>query len=163
MKLYPFCKSVELVVDWNSNRPIAELPLRMRILFVSEARMMYGEILERKLNIKLVPAPEPKFLSHRIRVVEQDNPSWYSSLYHTYPHIKRQRVLWALYRIVDCGDRVYNGRAYWYDAHLRDLIMSRLIDGYEDELGFTPPNNDVREAFGLLRWVEPALIFGEGI
>jgi len=65
--------------------------------------------------IVLVPAPEPCFSSHKIRVQERANPEWYRRLGAAYwrgPRsfqLKRRRVERALQRVVKTGIVRRNG------------------------------------------------------
>ena len=63
--------------------------------------------LEQQQNrIILVPAPEPHFEGHKIRVVESRNPQWYIDFGEQYWKgdrkfmLKRSRVIQALQRVV---------------------------------------------------------------
>ena len=66
-------------------------------------------------RIVLVPAPEPHFEGHRIRVQEQRNPEWYRSFAAPYwrtPRVfclKRRRVEKALRRVSIVGIVRRNG------------------------------------------------------
>lgn len=45
-----------------------------------KARVWHGELLERKLEVVLVPAPEPKHVCHQIRVAVNRPPDWFSAV-----------------------------------------------------------------------------------
>ena len=75
---------------------------------------MYFELLEKSLEVVLVPAPEPKHSIHMIRVCQSKNPDWYRKFCEQYPanrrtprtrgkfdtKIKRQHTIKALENIL---------------------------------------------------------------
>jgi hypothetical protein len=78
-----------------------------------------------RLQIILIPAPEPKHHGHMIRVVAERNPAWYSRIAHAHGILDkkkscgpiRQQVRRALLRMI-------NG---WYDPiGLEDEILEEL-------------------------------------
>jgi hypothetical protein len=78
--------------------------------------------LEQEQNrILLVPAPEPNFTGHKIRVIESRNPKWYvefGKMYWRGPRsfqLKRSRVVKALTRVAENGRVRGNG-------HEKELI-----------------------------------------
>src|SRR5262245_39829566 len=48
------------------------------------AAEMLGELLEHKLEVILVPAPDPKHTGHYIRVVADKPPRWFSEVARRY-------------------------------------------------------------------------------
>jgi len=69
-----------------------------------------------RLRIALVPAPKPNFGSHKIRVIESENPEWYrrfSKPYWRGPRsfqLRRSRVEKALKRV--CKVRIVRRNGY---------------------------------------------------
>lgn len=53
------------------------------------------------LEVILVPAPDPHFLSHAIRVVVNRNPEWYRNLWWSEYAVKRCHLVAALERLAD--------------------------------------------------------------
>lgn len=121
---------------------------------------LLGELKENKLQVVLTPAPEPKHENHMVRKVESSNPEWYSVLYEQEKYFRRERVVCALQRISQFKDRHYKKYGdsvpdrfkikYKYDSILRDLVFERLTKGYDCQGIEIPPNEEVRNYFGVL-------------
>ena len=73
---------------------------------VALATRALEELESQRNRIALVPAPDPHFDSHKIRVIESRNPAWYIEFGKKYWHgprqfdLKRTRVAAALKRVV---------------------------------------------------------------
>lgn len=93
---------------------------------------MYSELLERKLEVVLTPAPEPKHVGHCIRTVVNQPPSWFSQFANRYMrssprqprprpnYIKRRATLRALARLSEGrADTLYAQR--WLKEIKRQL------------------------------------------
>ncbi|MBU4456776.1 MAG: hypothetical protein KKA65_04705, partial [Nanoarchaeota archaeon] len=126
-------------MSWNSDIPIKELPRNIRTFFLKEANYLFKDLKNNKLVVILVNAPEPKHCGHKIRVVDCQNPCWYSELYHSIDYFRRDRSLRALERITQLNDGSFRCSPYKYDAIYRQLIFQRLVEGHEAENFEIPP------------------------
>lgn len=133
-------------MPWTPNKPIAFLPEDIRKLYSEQANCLYYDLLANRLEVILIPAPEPQYSGHMIRSVQNRNPKWYRDLYWSYNHFRRDRSLRALDRIRKQEDRYFKVSPYKYDATYRELIHNILIKGFENNYF---PNNKVRTFFGL--------------
>jgi len=138
--------------DWNPKYKLSYLPLSLRNIFLKEAETLYQELTNNRLKVVLVPAPNPTHYNHKIRVVENSNPEWYSSLYFETNRGKRRLFEKSISRLVKGEDQDFNEKneKYSYDQLFRELIYSRLLVGYiERGEYFTEPNNKIRKYFNL--------------
>ena len=133
---------------WSFKQSIKQLPDLLQDFFVEEAEILLIDLETNRLEISLAVAPEPKFEGHKIRVVDNKNPYWYSNLYWDYYHFRRDRSVKALNRIKNKKDGNHGKTRYKYDCIYRELILERLINGYQEETYEVPPNNKVRFFFG---------------
>src|SRR3989339_1829161 len=76
-------------------------------MFSNEANFLLDDLIQHKLSVGLVDAPEPQHPNHKIRTVLIYNPSWYSELYHNHPHFRRDRSIRALTRIKQNKDQPF--------------------------------------------------------
>jgi hypothetical protein len=113
-------------MKWISDLPISYLPLEISEVFSNEAKYLLRDLKENKLIVELVPAPDPKHIDHKIRVVTNSNPEWYRELFHSYHHIKRKRVISALERISNGIDRPFKIYPFLYDARMREIIAKKI-------------------------------------
>ena len=60
---------------------------------------MLGELMYRRLEVALAPAPDNQFTGHRVRVVSNTNPKWYSELYYATNRVSRKRIIESLERV----------------------------------------------------------------
>ena len=138
---------------WEADKPISELPDSVRDEFAAEAKYLLDELGRRRLEVILIPAPEPRHIGHKIRSVENTNPPWYRELFRTHPSVERKNVVKALERISQLKDGTCYQHCYhaWYtyDMTLREIIQKRLVDGYEDGeiIDYVPANKKVRRYF----------------
>ena len=144
-------------VAWNEFQPIAILPKRIQGYFVKDACFLRDDLLENKLKVILVPAPEERHTNHMIRVAETANPSWYSKLYAQNFYFRRDRSLRALERIAAGKDEAFTNEncgavdyRYNYDSIYRQLIFSRLTTGFSYRGQETNANIIVCNYFGLI-------------
>src|SRR4051794_35935647 len=82
------------------------------------ATEMLNDLETWRLEVVLIPAPDPQHSCHRVRCVQSQNPVWYRKFCELYPsgrqrrswkpdtRIKREQTVRALKRIID-GD--YSG------------------------------------------------------
>ena len=68
------------------------------------AEILLTDLENYRLEIALIPAPEPKYLNHMIRVAINSNPTWYQELYASRGKVDRQRVIRTLKRIMESGE-----------------------------------------------------------
>lgn len=142
--------------EWNEFRSISILPNGIQDYFVDYAHLLKQDLLTHKLRIILIPAPEQKHCGHKIRKVETENPAWYSSLYSSIPHFRRDRSLCALERIVLKEDKAFTDTncgvvryKYHYDSVYRKLIFERLTEGFIHEGHKVEAQPEVCSYFGL--------------
>lgn len=81
------------------------------------------DLSENFLRIGLVPAPEPHFEGHKIRVIESENPKWYGEFFWRFDPqgriIKRCRIIRGLERVYKAGRVRGNGYEMRLLEHLR--------------------------------------------
>ena len=66
-------------------------------------KMMLCDLKTFQNSVILIPAPEPKFVGHKIRVVADNNPDWYSKFYYENGRVSRKRVVENLKYLIDGG------------------------------------------------------------
>jgi len=120
---------------WDPHYPIVQLPKKIRKFYTQEADYLYSDLLNNKLTIVLIPAPDPRHDCHMVRAVESENPGWYQGLYSSYNYFRRDRSLMALNRIRNQEDKQFRISPFHYDFIYRDLINDRLIDGFYERGG----------------------------
>ena len=54
------------------------------------AAFMLKDLEQNRLEVVLIPAPDPRFQDHQIRAVEGMNPDWYRDLCHSH-QVRRTR------------------------------------------------------------------------
>ncbi len=141
---------------WDADKPIRYWPAPIRKYFKEEAKFLYHHLELNKLKIILIPAPEQKHCGHKIRVVDQSNPEWYSELYQSLAHFRRDRSLRSLQRISKAEDQLfvnYNCGALPYKNHYdrvyRETIFKRLVEGHTTEGYEFKPKLKVCRFFGI--------------
>jgi len=138
---------------WTPDRSIRELPKDIRRHFIDEAGFLLSELSEQRLEVILDKAPDPRFDSHKVRKVINRNPKWYSEIYHSHKHFRRDRSLRALNRIYTLHDFSQYTIRFSYQSFYREFIKIRLIDGHEmkynKNVHFQEGIPEVREYFGL--------------
>lgn len=137
---------------WTPEKRLSYLPIFPREIFIKEGESLYNELVESNLNVILIPAPEQKHANHKIRFAESHNPPWYSSVYNSHNRGKRGLLKKSLLRIVNGSDMNFNPKnnKYSYDTSFRQIIYSRLVNGYSTEdNSIVFPNNEVRCFFNL--------------
>ena len=91
--------------------------------------------------------------SHKIRVVEERNPAWYSKLYYQYSYFRRNRSLRALERIVNKDDIAFTSSKkyapYSYHSRYREFLYDILTRGYNVNGYDIPANEKVCRYFGV--------------
>lgn len=136
---------------WTPEKPILELPYKLRKNFAGHAHSLHYELRTNRLTVVLVPAPEPKHIGHCIRVAVSHNPEWYSQFYWENPHFRRDRALGALDRIRNLNDGHHNPNSknyqFKYDWLFRDFIKYLLCKGYEESGCEVPPDENALEYF----------------
>jgi len=93
---------------------LCPLPLRATV------RAMLAELNDMRLEVALVPAPDPRHCHHQVRAVFGRNPGWYRELCAAYPRFRRIRkerfvdprfkradVAETLSRLLSTGSRSY--------------------------------------------------------
>lgn len=125
---------------WNPSEPIGKLPEKVRGVFRNVANNLILGLERNKLVIGLAPGSDSRHPYRKRRVVVHSNPSWYSELYHSYPHFRRDRSVNALSRIRDLEDKTYLSGTYKYDFIYRRLILENLIINW---VGFTEENEEL--------------------
>ena len=121
--------------NWNPYLPISALPKEIRGYFTEHAKILYEELNYNKLEVVLVPAPEPYTERNKIRAVLNRPPGWYSEMYFILGQ-NRERTLQALERIINSRDGKpkdeHPKRWYKRDVIIRDMIFEHLTKGFED-------------------------------
>src|SRR3989344_432562 len=123
---------------WKPNQTTAKLPERIRNFFSNEARTLIDDLQSNNLEVILIPTPDPKHSTHKIRQVVNKNPGWYCELFQKhYPNFRRDRSIKALVRITKNQDPPFIHTQkeavpykYHYDTLYRYLIFERLTEGY---------------------------------
>ncbi len=133
---------------WHSSRPLRELPPEIRKIFTDMAKYLLDNLNTQGLVVELIPAPEPKFDSHKIRVVRESNPDWYRDLYGSNSHIRRDRSKLSLERLHKEKDLSYHSYGH-NDTIYRQLIFKMLVNGCLIKDVDFEPNKEVRKYFGL--------------
>jgi hypothetical protein len=137
---------------WTPEKKLSYLPIFPRELFVQEGIILYNEFLNSGLEVRLHPAPVQTHVDHKVRIVEMHNPQWYSSVYDSHNRPRRKSLEKSLWRIANNLDQDFksSNNHYTYDTAFRQVIYSRLVDGYSTEEGSRVfPNNEVRYFFNL--------------
>jgi hypothetical protein len=86
------------------------------------------ELETERLRIILVPAPDPHFDGHKIRVIESENPKWYQRFVsgrwdRRGCDVRRDRVIRALTRVYAHGRIRGNGYERKLMKELRELWL----------------------------------------
>ena len=135
---------------WGPEKSLGLLPEDIRARFMLEAGYLLAELVQHSLRVVLVPAPDPRFWGHKIRVAEDHNPAWYSEVFWRFPHWRRDRTLRSLKRLSRAEDKPSSIIPPWknlYDAVYRELILSRLLEGYETVEGYEIPPSETARAY----------------
>ncbi len=127
--------------------PLKILPEEVCEIFTLQAEFLLNELKQNRLEVVLIPAPEPRFEGHKIRIVNSSNPTWYSELFHLHQYFRRDRSEAALRRISTLQDQAFDGVHYRFDSIYRELIKDQLENGFEWENEFIPPEEKVVEYF----------------
>lgn len=88
-----------------------------------QADWMIQEMIENKLVVILVDAPEPMFTGHKIRVAESKNPEWYRN-----QGLNRKESLISLNRI-----RFGLPLSNMTDYKILDIVQNELNRNYENQ------------------------------
>lgn len=88
------------------------------------AILALGELDNRRLEVVLIPAPEPKHSEHKVRAVQGTNPDWYRSLCACRPRSASIRKY-----VVKALERVAEG---WVDPGPWSIAQEVLDVLYED-------------------------------
>jgi hypothetical protein len=96
-----------------------------------EAKDLLKELKENKLEVILIPAPNPQFEGHMIRVSQNRNPNWYKKLYYSSGEkLKRNWTVQSLSKISENKIR-WNSK---YDIMILEMIYERLQNGIGNEM-----------------------------
>jgi len=146
-------------MNWNPNNQLSQLPKDILKKFADFADFLYQDLKINRLEVVLIPAPDPQFSGHKIRVVNNRNSGWYSNLYWSYSNLKRKRLMKALdmlrktqdkdFRINKSGRYAFHIYNYSYHLLCRELIFDMLTEGYLDGSERIFPNNSIRSFFGM--------------
>ncbi len=97
--------------------------------------MMLGELEQQKLEVVLLPAPDPQHQSHMIRAKENTNPEWYQILCSNYPRNRRSRTdkytdsYIKRDRIIKCLNRLLKNKVtkkFLYEIDLVEIARERM-------------------------------------
>jgi hypothetical protein len=89
---------------WNPDVPISTLPEKIKGIFRKEAEYLYNDLMKNRLDIDTMPAPQPQFSGHKIRIVLSRNPEWYGDLFPSFGR-RRDYLSNALLRIINSEDK----------------------------------------------------------
>lgn len=64
------------------------------------AHDLLEEMFDHRLQVVLIPAPDPQHCTHCIRVAVTRNPKWYRALFETYGYLDCRLLRRAFYRIM---------------------------------------------------------------
>ncbi len=141
---------------WSVEKAVRELPQDIARAFMHDAGNALQELLEHRLKVVLIDAPDPRFPGHKVRAVDDCNPDWYRRLYRERPHFRRDRSIDALTRIRDGHDRPWtpHGRILFrehthYDTLYRNVVLGHLLHGRMTDDGPVMPDGAVRAYWGL--------------
>src|SRR5690349_18418617 len=84
--------------------------MKVSKLTQKKAKELYNDLLENKQEIVLIPAPEPRHSEHKIRVVQNRPPKWFSKFVNQFtkstkkyprvrPKVYRREVLIGLSKL----------------------------------------------------------------
>ena len=107
-----------------------EMPDSVHQSFVYMSRYLLSELAMFTSEVVLVPAPEPAFEGHKVRMCISQNPYWWSELYRTYERSKLDRAgfIGSLNRIINRTD---DGRKY--DRYAREKVKFFCLNGLYGE------------------------------
>jgi hypothetical protein len=71
-------------ISWDANILLKFFPKEISNYFSFEAELLFNDLKQNKLEVVLIPAPEPQFIEHKIRSAVHQNPIWYKNLYNRY-------------------------------------------------------------------------------
>lgn len=130
-------------MEWDSTKPIKENS-KLAMILSEGAEILYRDLKNNKLRVILIPAPDPHFEGHKIRVVESHPPEWYREVYHEYSfeaeyrcketgrkrkylssRISRKKSLDSLKRISKMRDKPN----IFYDTLYREIILRETEKG----------------------------------
>ncbi len=140
--------------EWDSGKPICLLPDSIAARFQEEAQFLQSELETHVCESMLILQEENHQGYNRRRVMLSINTSWYSELYRSHSHFRRDRSLKALHQIGEKTDNEYfevdNNPVrfrYSYQTVYRQFIYDRLIYGFITEEGFVAPDINVCRFF----------------
>ncbi len=149
-----------MAYSWDPKYPTTDLPEPIRTFYKDEAKRLYDDLISRKLTIRTCPLQCGGYgKGHKIKVVEQHNPLWYSEFYKSFKLRKkkkgytkgdtrkkrgngihticdRKRVETALLNIIEGSERRLgaprrkSGQSNLYQTLMRKVIHENLIAGY---------------------------------
>ncbi|GEM_PF-2427731 len=94
-------------MTWDAYKSLEYLPWQIHQFFIAEAKYLLNDLKTNVHKVTLLPAQNPKFSNHKIHALEKENPKWYSQLYQSNKHFRRNRSLCALERIAIQEDKNY--------------------------------------------------------
>ena len=133
---------------WGPELRTRDLPDDIAKCFIDEADFLYDELDKKRLEVVLIPAPDPQHAGHKIRLAVNHNPKWYSQFMDINPYSHRYRCVKALDKIKNNEDCRYHGSRFRYQFYMRDLIQERLTCGFQDSIeGHVLPIKKIRDYF----------------
>lgn len=67
--------------------------MRVSRAIKEKALAWHGELLERKLEVVLVPAPDQRHACHQIRMAVNRPPEWFSAMAQRYKRVRKRKAL----------------------------------------------------------------------
>ena len=145
---------------WSPDIPVSYWPKNIREKFMEHAGILYKDLKEHKLEVKLVKISDGR----KKRALQNENPSWYKKLirWGVIKGSNRYKIVNALEAISKGEDNRFCRYMYKNQSILRNLIFERLTEGYifgesnaqstlfSNENGIpVPPDREVAEYFGV--------------
>lgn len=135
---------------WNPKVSLTDYHQSIQRYFSTHAHNLLGDLQQHKLEVDLFAAPEPQFSGHMVRRSINNNPRWYSDLYHSFSSgISRKNTLDALEHIAYLTDKREETMRYRYHTLMREEIFTHLTQGFVFVGQEVPANNVVRTYFLL--------------
>ena len=157
--------------EWNPDAPVSTLPGKIREIFRKEAEYLYNDLMKNRLDIDTMPAPQPQFSGHKIRVVLSRNPEWYHDLYHCMSRYRpyAENSLKRIANLTDKAPKEYESKCgktnyvkYKHNSNIRNFIFYRLADGHAENGALCLPNKEIRKYFGLKKINEKKWLMDRG-
>ncbi len=92
----------------------------------NRAQQYLAELRASRLEVVLIPAPQPSHSGHYVRVVQYANPHWYREFCGLYESARRDRIRWRKFKTKIKRRDTLRG--------LSELVEGRCASQYADRL-----------------------------